>query len=70
MRQNSDDRGAETQERPGEAGHRQREDDSLTNDAMTDDDARTPDTAPTEQEPTWRSAEASGRRIAPPAPPA
>lgn len=69
MSKNREDRSRETGTGAVPAEGRAAEANRQPADALTDEDARTPDTSPTEEEPTWRSAEASGRQVArPPTP--
>ncbi|PWU49425.1 hypothetical protein DLE60_08000 [Micromonospora globispora] len=68
MSQNREGRGRETGNRRAEAEDRTAESDRQPADALTDEDARTPDTAPTEEEPAWRAPKTSGSPM--PGPPA
>ncbi|MCW3814016.1 hypothetical protein ONA91_06045 [Micromonospora sp. DR5-3] len=68
MQHHFEDREPEAGSRPERAGRRDLS--AEPDDAMTDEDARAPDTSPTEEEPTWRTVEVSdGQAWAPPAPP-
>ncbi|MGR6319404.1 hypothetical protein Q2K19_28885 [Micromonospora soli] len=70
MPHDSEDRGPDSERQLGRGSRRDASAEEQLDDAMTDDDARTPDTSPTELEPTWRTLEASdGQAPAPPAPP-